>query len=116
MDYERIFYQNEEQYKTLNEKKIQIFIALFLKHSQLNFSISDLYDIYEMEENNYYDIFGALRDYIYSYYPNYVPLFYQLLEHCGYNNSFNITDNMYILGYGTNKKISERWITSSISS
>lgn len=99
MSYERIFYDNEDKYKDINNKKLKEFILKFLK---LN-----LVDIYIDFDLDVYENFIYLKDYVYKYYPEAIKLFHSTLQESGYRFQHNIIDIISDLGFHTNKKISQ---------
>ena len=84
MSYERIFYDNEDKYKDINNKKLKEFILKFLK---LN-----LVDIYIDFDLDVYENFIYLKDYVYKYYPEAIKLFHSTLQESGYRFQHNIID------------------------
>ncbi len=100
MDYLNIFYENEFQYREINEKKIQQFLILFLGQTNLPF----LAYYGEIQDWNY-DLLYSLKKYVYTFYPQYISLFHSLLNDFNFCNRYHIIDVVDDLGCETNKEI-----------
>lgn len=103
MDYESIFYHYEEQYKNLNNERLKDFITLFCSKTKIDRREIEL--IYLVKEGDYEDLFLSLKDYTFKFYPQFISLFYQLLEESQYHMVYDLLDSMFILGSTTNKKL-----------
>lgn len=103
MDYESIFFEYEEQYKDLNNQKLKEFVELFLGQTKID--IEEVKLIYMVKENDYDDLSRSLKDYVFKFYPQYISLYYQLLEESHYKMFYDILDSMFILGVSTNKRL-----------
>ncbi len=103
MDYESIYYENETQYKDLNNEKLKEFIKEFVNLSKVD--IEDVKIIEKIKENDYEDLARSLRNYIFTFYPQYISLYYQLLQESHYRMVYDILDSMFILGVSSNKRL-----------
>ncbi len=98
MEFEEIFYQNEERYYDINNTKILAFINSFLAETNLYFPVCE-------EEDNYYSLLFSLKDYVYTCYPEYISLFNQQLFDQGFSILHSLFYDMVTLGEHTNKKL-----------
>lgn len=105
MDYESIFYQNEEQYTKINNERMKNFVYLFLKVSRIN--VEEINSIYDIKENDYMDFYDSLKKVVFRFYPNLIPIFYELLKQNGYNMIYEIQEDMFYLGSTTNKGLNK---------
>lgn len=98
MELENIFYQNEEKYDSINDKKIINFIKSFLAETNLYFPMND-------EEDNYFSLLLSVKDYVYTCYPEFIALFNKRLLDSGFSVWHSIFNDMVTLGQCTNKSL-----------
>ncbi len=107
MDYEKIFYQYEEQYIDRNNQRIKEFVYLFLKESGIR--EKEVKAIYDCRENDFMDFYDSLKKVVYRFYPKLIPFFEDLLKQSGFNTIYAIQEAMFYLGSTTNKNLNKEW-------
>ncbi len=103
MDYESIYYENETKYKEINNQKLKKFIDAFVESTKID--IESVKAIEMVKENDYEDLAHSLRNYIFTFYPQYISLYYHLLQESHYKMVYDILDGMFLLGCSTNKRL-----------
>ena len=107
MDYEKIFYQYEEQYIDRNNQRIKEFVYLFLKESGIR--EKEVKAIYDCRENDFMDYYDSLKKVVCRFYPKLIPFFEDLLKQSGFNTIYAIQEAMFYLGSTTNKNLNKEW-------
>lgn len=114
MGYSDIFYLKEERYYSINQRLIKRFLDIFKSETGLNWqSILEKTDI---PTDDYRKIFFFLRYTIIMNCPKYIPIFFKILEDCGFDMSSEVIYAMKLIGKNTFNKLDcglEHFILSS---
>lgn len=105
MGYNDIFYENEEKYMNLNQNQFKNFIELFRKETGID--ASKLYEKEGIEKDDYISQFYYLKYIVYTYYPKFINVFFNLLDNCGYDLSSEIIEAMKLIGRNSTSILDE---------
>lgn len=105
MNYESIFFEYEEQFTIKNDFQFKMVIENFTK--KVDIDIEEIKTIYSVSENDFLDLYGCLKDYLYYRYPDYLPCLYYFLKKSNFKIYYDYLDSILILGENVNGYLDE---------
>ncbi len=104
MNYYQIYENNEGKYLAINDQKFKEFIVNFNKQTKIIKS-----DILDDFTSQYVELYYRIRSFVLTKYPEYITLFYQMLNQAGFNLEDEIFLTMRIIGRELETNISKDW-------